>query len=513
MRGQYRNYFRPIYLDMNAIEYERFRDNSNHTAMATIRNNDPSAAAAVELHEWFYTHYEMRELKEREALSLNDFEALLTKRNPGVQIPPLPPASKVISIFLNAQNLPQVLGDGAPYWPKEPLQQCGVPDADIKFRNYLAKVTEGLGSYHHVTIGTEENWVGRTYLAFRIDEAFPKNSEWIEGVKAFSFEAVAPVALAGTFLRNPGIIGMLTNFSELLSVSDSFSRHHRPTIEQFAGSIAQRTRERFAITDEVNSNLSNLKRAPSRRIPRTQEHIENASRNGHFCVDGDANPPLSHALEHCSSAGKSFISDIASALSDHHAFGELPDQSRTLLAHVLAFGLTGLRDRPKGLTSYFKERDIWEAAGSCQSMQADLDLHVPSPLHPFVRALLVLASYPSIVRADAVNKMKLELNGRPLISIFPPISGKLSVAVTHSITGTLDQEDNEINRDLKIPTPRELHEQKAGLILYFGANIFDDFEMAITTTTGLKALHSTYRWKDATPAEEGKIKYAFRFRS
>jgi hypothetical protein len=494
MLGQYSKYFRPVYLDSQAIRLDKGENGIEA---------DSAAQAIVRLHKTFDQHYD-EDLDARPFLSLNDIEALLVEK--GIKTP-FPPANKVISISRTAEG-----GRGAPFRIlcdhddykdaiDEALRKIGASRATDKFKHYLEQVTEHQGSYHHVTFGSDTNWVGRVYLAFRNNDAYPDRLDWITGVKDFAFVVLAPLALAGTFLRNPGIIEMLAGVRKLLSQSDDFRRSHLSIIEQFAGAAAQANRGLLPSTNELGVLLSEFKTNRSDRLVRLWTHVAQRT--------PDCNCPpkerVIHAIEHCSAASTAFLGDVRLLLT--RTFEELDETVIQFLVHALAFGVTGQEDRPKTLKAYFADKNIpdeWLISCRNRSLLKD----VPPASRPALRALLMMVGNQAMVRNDAI-RVGLTLGAvRSPYDVARQNDGKLLARVEFSVTGKLSQTGE---RPLKLPDLSTLHPNKAGLLLHFGKLFLDEFQMCITTKLGNEELWCSHQWDGERPTKNGTITFGFRF--
>ena len=491
MRGQYRRYFRPVYLDENAIRIDRGE-----------KIVDTAAEAIVNLHEALYEHYEGEgNLEGREFLSLNDIEAIL-KGNP------LPPADTVISIWrINpeiCEGSYEIHSDGVDYWEeiKTALQGTGISDASERFNEYLARVTNRLGSYHHVTIGSKKNWVGRVYLAFRDGETQIRNPEWLAAVKDFAFDVVAPIALAGTFIRNPGIIEMLDDVRELLHRSHETRRLHTSTLKQFSGSSARVNCKFFPTIDDVNTRqLFDLRDDTSHRLHQVRNHFREP---GLKCHCKNVNDKLTHALEHCNFAGSAFLTDISDILKSIRAFEDLPPDTVTFLANALAFGLTEDETRPRFLKTHFEGRTILSNWIDTCRTEAE---KIPKPERPFIRALLLMVGNQTMVRSDA-GRLGITIESEPVLTKLEPYGRHFLATVEYQASGNLT-EDGEMELDSR--DRDALHAHKNMLLMHFGKNFLDDFRMCITTFTRSNMLSRTYRWSDPNPARQGTVTYGFKF--
>ena len=169
--GKYRSYFRPIYLDTNALAFDQ----------GSKIDDDDAAESIVELHNTFDDHYGLS-LRSRPFLSYNDIEALLLAKR---ITKPLPPVDRVISISRTTTHPSctkyEIISDKDDYWQDtyNALEESGAERVTEKFNNYLEMITRHGGSYHHVTIGSRKNWLGRVYLAFRRDQIASRDPEWI----------------------------------------------------------------------------------------------------------------------------------------------------------------------------------------------------------------------------------------------------------------------------------------------------------------------------------------------
>ena len=495
--GQYSKYFRPVYLDSQAVRLDKGENGIEA---------DNAARAIVRLHNTFDQHYD-EDLDARPFLSLNDIEALLVEKR---FTTPLPPANKVISISRTGEggrSAPfRILCDHDDYMGAidEALRKIDASRATDKFKRYLEQVTEHHGSYHHVTFGSDTNWVGRVYLACRNNDAYPDRREWITGVKDFAYVVLAPLALAGTFLRNPGIIDMLAGVRKLLSQSDDFRRSHLSIIEQFAGSAARSHRGLLPTTSELGERLEDFRAKGSQRLVQVHAHVH-AAPSTHTCFCRDSSAPLIHAIEHCPIAGAAFLGDVWFLLNG--IFDELNDVVVQFLAHALAFGLTGQEDRPATLRAYFTDQQIPVAwLGYCRDRS--LLKSVPVPLRPFIRALLVMAGNRAMVGNDA-TRVGLTLapdNARSDVRLLE--DGSILTTVEHRVLGTLNQTGLG---PLHLPDLSTLHTEKAGLLLHFGKHFFDGFQMCITTKVEDQQLYCNHEWVGDRPTKNGTITFGFRF--
>lgn len=498
IHGQYSRYFRPVYIDPNAIRIDEGK-----------QSDDDSARAVVELHRTFDRHYD-EDLESRPFLSLNDIEALLLMKG---STTPLPAANKVISIWRTGDHSEPfaLLSDDSDYWPqvKEALRQSGAPRAEQKFISYLTEVTKHSGSYHHVTIGSGKNWVGRVYLAFRDNAAEPRSPAWIAGVKGFAFDVVAPLALAGTFIRNPGVITMLGDVRELLLHCNETRRRHSSTFDRFFGSATQANRQLFPTIDYVSTTrLAVLRNEKSHSLHQTRDHFLNRQLTC-WCAS-HPDEPLTHALRSCLSAGATFLADVFEVLKGIPAFQSLPDDTLKFLAHALAFGNTEDVERPKILVNLFEKRNIGkEWIETCQRTPLlEQDDQVPKSIRPFIRALLLMVGNHPMVSADAM-RLGIRLDcSIPLLTELKREDRNILVKVEYRASGELSSSGT---KELDSQGNDALHANNNRLLLHFGKQFLDDFRMSITTTVNLKVLRSTYRWLDFAGTRDGTIAYGFRF--
>lgn len=494
MLGQYSKYFRPVYLDPQAIRIDK----------GEIGIPDPAAQAIVRLHRTFDHHYD-EDLASRPFLSLNDIETLLVDKGTTT---PLPPANKVISISrTDARSWPfRILCDHDEYKDAidKALHKSGAPKAIDRLKRYLEQVTEHQGSYHHVTFGSDSNWVGRVYLAFRNGDAHPDRHEWIVGVKDFAYVVLAPLALAGTFLRNPGIVSMLGDVHELLLQSHETGRRHSSTFEQFFGSAAHASRKLFPTIDDIlTTQLKELAVRPRNGLYHVREHSL-------LCpgwCKGRPTETITHALEYCNDgAGLAFIADISESVKNVPAFRNLPADTVTYLGNALTFGLSEDTNRPKDLNREWQRRSIDKDWVTRVQTYEDLDrIDIPKRIRPFIRALLLMTGNHTMVQSDASRiGIKLE-NAVPMLT---PISKDFLVTVEYSASGELMKPEN---KELDSPRGDALNANKNGLLVHFGRHFLSDFRMCIATTMNDKVVGSTYRWVGPLPGKNGAITYGFRF--
>jgi len=494
--GRYRRYFRPVYLDENAIEVAR-----------GTPSDDVVAQAIVELHKTFDQHYET-DLASRHFLSLNDIEAFLALRG---GVGPLPPADKVISVWRSSDNHENptfaMHSDTSDYWPEIKKALAAVPEQDAisRFDKYLQLVTAHSGSYHHVTIGSDKNWAGRAYLAFRAGEAHPFDQAWINGIKNFAFEVLTPMALAGTFVRNPDIIEMLGDVRQLMLDSQRIRRRHHATFDQFAGSAARTNRKTFHTVDPVDTvTLARLKDHEHHGFHKVRAHIATP---GLSCHCQTLTEPLTHALANCDLAGAAFLADLSTILATIGTFTELPEETVAHLVNALAFGLTGHEERPKTLTGYFNGEEIenrWVI--TCRTDER-LDQCVPGDAQPFLRALLLMAGNAPMVKSNA-ERLGVTLGSGPELSILEVRSGRVVVGLKYKVSGDLKTGGS---RDIELPRAATLHKRKNWLLVHFGKHFFDDFHMYVSTTVQDKTLVAKYQWSDVADIEAGTISYGFSF--
>jgi hypothetical protein len=498
MRGQYSRYFRPVYLDTNAVRIDEGKD-----------SDDDTAKAIVELHRTFDRHYD-EDLESRPFLSLNDIEALLHTKGLSTA---LPAGDKVISIWRISDDSFELLSDSSDYWPQvnDALRQIGTPDVEKKFKRYLTEITNHSGSYHHVSIGSRANWVGRIYLAFRHGEAETHSPEWITGVKSFAFDVVAPLALAGTFIRNPGVIAMLGDVRDLLLHSHETRRRHSSTFDRFFGSPSQANRKIFPNIDYVRTaRLSVVRDDASNSLRETRNHFR-APEWRCWCKE-HPDEPLTHALEHCNvpaSAGSSFLADVNDMLKGIRAFEKLPDDTVRYLADALVFGLSEDEERPRLLSTHFEARRIpkdWIEVCRQDSRLEDLDL--PKSLRPFVRALLLMIGNRPMLDTDASRFGVCLDRSIPVLKELKREDRNFVVKVEYRASGDLKQ---TATKELDSRDRDALHANNNALLLHFGKQFLDDFRMCITTSVNMKVLRSSYRWLDLLEASEGTIIYAFGF--
>jgi hypothetical protein len=491
MHGQYSRYFRPVYLDAEAICLDQGGS-----------SNDATARAIVNLHKTFDSHYEDDDLEARQILSLNDIESFLLKKRITT---PLPPANTVIS-FSREEDV--VVCDGRQdYLPTitAALDYVMMQNAACKFRRYRDLVTADLGSYHHVTIGSDENWVGRVYLAFRDGEAGTCNPEWIARVKGFAFDVLSPVALAGSFIRNPGVIAMLGDVHELLSLSNETRRRHSLTLERFFGSVTQSNRKKFPAIDYINTtSISAHRRDSSHPLRLTGDHFLTSAC---WCTH-NKDEMLTHALEHCEispGVGSAFLADISDILRSIRVFNDLPPDTLAFLAQSLAFGLTGHEDRPKLLEAHLKQRSI--LADWMSTCRTEAPGKVTKSLRPFVQSLLLMVGNQTMVRSDA-ESLDIVLESGPALRKLEADGHHIEMTVEYKVSGNLSATEE---RTLDSRYRDTLHVNNNTLLLCFGKQFLDDFRMCITTVMGGKTLSSVHRWSEPKPSNEGTITYAFKF--
>jgi hypothetical protein len=497
--GQYSKYFRPLYLDPNAIHLSRCGEECNHV-------DDASAKAVVELHREFDKHYH-GDIASRPFLSLNDIEAILKGTAP------LPPAGKVISMWRlsneGSETRIAILSDKEPYQKdineilranQKAFQDKGVNDAIDKFDAYLERITRH-GSYHHVTIGSEANWVGRVYLAFRKNEDPTRTDEWISRVKDFAFDLVGPMALAGTFLRNPDILEMLGDVRALLERASDTRRRHGFIFRQFSETSAQSNRKLFPTIKHVSDDLPTISRLETPRLNQLRKHIHDSSCQK--CISSGNS--FLHAVERCAALGQTLVADIASILGTIPEFYEVGAETVNYTANALAFGLTGDEKRPEHLAGYFFSHAISEAwVENCRTMVNEDS--VPPLILPFFRVLLLMAGNRTMVETNA-NRFGVHLVGEPRLILPKPLDGQIIAQVEYRITGTLHQQPGVYILSVE---SAKLHQDKNGLLAYLGKQFLDDFQMYVCTATLGGRRVAQYRWFEEISAPIDTITYVFR---
>jgi hypothetical protein len=487
VQGQYHKYFRPVYLDREAIQISQ-----GHTSA------DVTAQAIVSLHETFDKHYDMDISDANRAfLSLNDIEALRGEANP------LPPAGTVISISRIATDAPtrfSILSDANDYWPEiTKVLLVNTAQTPIeRFEQYLQLVTSHSGSYHHVTIGSTRNWTARVYLAFRGNGASAADATWIAKVKDFAFDVVAPMALAGTFVRNGDIVLMLEEVGRVFKEASDTRRRHGSIFDQFRGTVAKAHRKVLPTITHLGVHLSDIHHHEMPKLTGLHQHVKSCS----TCV-GKKHYPLSHGFDACFDLGDVFVNDIVSLVKSIGDFNSLNDVTAQYVANALAFGLTVNRERPQHLKTYFDTQQIPEDwIRTCQTARR-ID-EISELVQPYVRALLLMVGNRPMVETNA-SRVGLALGDGPTLNV--ELHGERVIArVEYKISGVLtDRGCSKLNP----VSPAKLHSQKNGLLLHFGHRFLDDFQMYISTATDSDHLVADYQWPDAIPAE-GAIVYSFR---
>lgn len=500
VRGQYHKYFRPIYLDRNAIAI----DDGNFTVF------DPAASAVVNFHKAFDVHYGQALHGRASFLSLNDIEAALYAQG---DKSPFPTANTVVSIFQTGGELDtpnySIFLDGNADFKSQVLEravQCRLNRATEYLHAYLSMITGQSVSYHHVTIGSRQTWLGRLYLAFRSGQAESGSGEWISRVKIFALEVVTQLASAGMLIRNKNIIEMLADLRNLLSHIEGFRTLHSRTIDQFSESATARKRNQLPSHDEMEMDLSSFASLTGHRLTSVHRHITQAK-----CTECERRisptTTLRHAVKDCKcdreTAGEAFVSDALRMV--HGAFEPLPQAAKEFIAHSLAFGILADRDRPKVVVNYCEilglSRSWRMECGSRKEFEEDL----PQELVPYIRALAFMTGNPVMVRSNIEN-LELTVTGSPRLEV-EGHANPLLIRVLYPVAGTLNSQEEKV---LDLLPPSELNQDRARLLLYFGSKVFDDFQMCVATASGGRLLTCrTVGWKGPPAWTDQHATYAF----
>ena len=489
--GQYRRYFRPVYLDSNAILLDEGKV-----------VDDYPATSIVNLHKAFDEHY-TGEVRNRQFISLNDIEALINSSGIGN---PFPPAGTVISISRNQTSHRHfdILGDTTSYWSQidDGLLKSRVQNARQKLYIYLNLVTGHGGSYHHVTIGSEDHWLGRVYLAFRDHQDV--SDEWIALVRDFAFEIVSPLALAGTFLRNKGVIRMFAGIRLLLHQAENFRADHWAAVGQFAGSAASETRKLLPSSEDIAMTLKSLNANAGHRLAALQRHITEVV-SCSYCSH-NLNEPVRHAAKDCRNGGSvGFVNDLKFDVG--RAFRGIHSNVAEVIAHSLTVGFVGVGLGNEQLLKIFFESVGIPWRWVAETGYAKWIKDIPPELHPYVRALLLMAGNREMVESNARRlDVKLQEGGPQIVRGSLP-DGRITLNVQYAASGTL-----RASEELPLTQTIPLHPRQARLLLYFGRQVFDGFEMCISSKVESHTVtRKTDGWRDNIPAADGNVTYGFRF--
>ena len=485
IKGQYRRYFQPIYLDSLA------------SAVSRGEIGDEAALRIVELHKKF-EEYDL-EVENRDFVSLNDIEAILKPASP------FPPPGSLISILRDPSDASEfmILADHKTYKAEVENAVARIEqvkplyDVRRKFNKYLELVTAHGGSYHQVTIGSSDHWVGRVYLAFRDSEAQIGRSKWIQDVKNYAFDALAPMALGCTFLRNRDIVQMLEEVRELLRQASNLRVRHISVFDQFLETRAQRNHKMFPAAKHVyEGDFAGIQQLELPGLALSRGHLEES------CVDcvGKENS-FRHALGECSQLGAAFLADICSILEGVEELN-LNESTREYIANAIAFGLTRDHLRPGHLKKYFEAQHIsTEWMTCCKAAQIESEV-----IRPYVLALLLMTGNRAMVDSNA-SGFGVCLQQGPSLERLTTYRGQIIAEIKYNISGNLAGKE-EVELDSHATS--QLHKDKNLLLLHFGRHFLDDFQMYIRTATPDGGRVAQYRWLGRPITSMNSITYLLR---